>query len=403
MRVVTLCLLVVTLFLPLHSKAIGEGCHYYLKGTANPGIVRFGAMNPNPLQHMANVLLNFVPKAREAKRIQAAVPVSLVFNPAQPEEFGDGQKNALATYQGLATSPFIAVLTRNADLGHSSELALIFSNPGPEFENISAVEVSIAGSKFTVPVDSQKRAQIPVDVRALGWNKVAGTRPIFFRPVGWNDWFAVQFPDPYITNESLVGGMDRRYQRLPDGRSIIDPLRIGSEEKKQQALRNSKDPEFTLARHERVHGLYLPAEGAPILTSTGGIYTRYRVRPEGKIIYSVFDARNVAVESRDGVVSGTGPHLVRANGEIIMNALGREALMTFYGIPSPVVGPNGEAIAWNFRHQWVATWLQPGEAFITPQDFYHWHLNHLSEPIAVQVLTPPEVPSLENHYGYPKP
>jgi hypothetical protein len=82
--------------------------------------------------------------------------------------------------------------------------------------------------------------------------------------------------------------------------------------------------------------------------------------------------------------------------------LGEQSLMTFYGVSMPEVGPDGAKIAWGFTHQWVGTWLRPGQTFVTPQGMYHWHLNHLTQPIAAQVFTPPEVPSEQNHFGFPK-
>ena len=121
-----------------------------------------------------------------------------------------------------------------------------------------------------------------------------------------------------------------------------------------------------------------------------------------KVVYLAKDARVVDIEEEEGVVSGTGPHYIGATGEIIVNSLGKDMLMTFYGVPAPSQGPDGGKLAWNLTHQWIGTWLRPGHAFVTPQGMFHWHLNHLDRPVAAQVFTPPQVPSDQNHFGFPK-
>ena len=107
-------------------------------------------------------------------------------------------------------------------------------------------------------------------------------KSVFFRPAGWSDWFSVQFPYAYVSNEMLIGGMHPSLQTLPNGQSVIDPLGLSASENIQNDLRqvaDSQSPGFALARTERsqrVHGAYLQPDGSKTLTATGGVWTRYR-------------------------------------------------------------------------------------------------------------------------------
>jgi hypothetical protein len=386
----------------------GEICAAYFRGLANPNILRFGGTSPSSLdQAMANVMLDHVP-SDSADEVQVAMPTVLNFNPNQPQQFGDGQRNALATFGPLGQSPFKAILTRTPQ-HESSDLAVILSKDLPIFTNVNAIEVSILGQSQKVSLDSNGIYHIPVSLQKLAWDQMYGSKPVFFRPVGTTLWYAVQFPYPYLSIESLFAGTTPTYQVSANGKSVIDPLGLKNSNDIQNDLQKIKDADaqgFNLARAEQVHGIYWVTDekGPKIQTSNGGVWTRYRedMNILFKNVYLAKDARIVEIETRDGVVSGTGPHYIGARGEIILNSLGHTSLMTFYGIPNPTVGPDGSPLAWGFSNQWVGTWLKPGQAFVTQETFYHWHLNHLQSPIAAQVITPPLIPSEENHFGFPK-
>lgn len=384
----------------LSAGTIGD-CVAQLNGS----IVRFGeGSSSSPIQDMANSLLDYV--ASDGRDVfQVAVPINLEVNPQQSEEFGDGQRNALATYGELRRAPFTAVLRRPESSKGAPSLTIVFSNEMPGFDHIGGVEFFMNGESRNCSLTGVGSVEIPVDIERLHWDKMWGATPLFFRPVGWEDWFAVQFPYPYLKTTELLEGMHPSVRTLPSGQSVVDPLGLSGSTDVQNALRNIPDSEalgFQLARADRVHGVYQRPDGSLVLTSNGGIWTRYRLGTPFKVVYLVKDPRDLEAEGRDGVVSGTGPHYIGATAEIILNSLGNESLMTFYGISAPGSGPDGAKLAWRLTHQWVGTWLRPGEAFVTPQGSYHWHLNHLGLPVAAQVLTPPEVPSGQNFLGFPK-
>lgn len=383
----------------------------------NPGVTRFGRSNPTTaIQEMANLLLDNVP-ANSPSEIQIAIPVALEHNEAM-NQFGDGQQNGYASFGTLQHVPFKVLLSRPATR-NVSEADLTFTvSQGP-------LEVSILGSTQTVPVDAQGMAHLQVDLQKLGWDGMYNSKPLFFRPQGQSEWFAVSFPNPNILVEELVGGMGPSFQKLPNGLSIVDPLGLKGSKNPQNDLRQIKDENnqgFDLARassretptgsyqfggqtkqYTNTHGIY-ESSGVPLTqTSSGGVWTRYRVGDPFKIVYIAKDKRIPDVEEELGVVAGTGPHFIGATAEIILNNLGDDSLMTFYGIQAPTAGPDGGPMAFGLTHQWVGTWLKPGQAFVTPEGNYHWHLNHLIKDIAVQVFTPPNVPTEQNHYGFPKP
>jgi hypothetical protein len=348
---------------------------------------------------MANLMLDYVP-ATNAEEVQIGMPVFLESTADQPQQFGDGQRNALATYGEQKAPPFVAVLTRTKS--GPAQLALILSKD--ILGEADSVEVSILNQSQVFTKDAKGIVTVPIDLQKMKWDQLFGAVPVFFRPVGWQDWFAVEFPYAYLSIDQLVAGMDPVSRSLPNGRSVIDPLAAAGAVDPQTYLRDLADPQgFNLDRIERsarVHGTYNLANGQKLLTATGGVWTRYRLGSPFKVVYLAKDPRVVDIEEEEGVVSGTGPHYIGATGEIILNSLGTKPLMTFYGQPAPPSDPNGRKLAWGFTHQWVGTWLRPGQAFVTRQGMYHWHLNHLEQPIAAQVLTPPEVPSEKNHFGF---
>jgi hypothetical protein len=386
-------------------------CPEYLNGIANHDVTRFGGDAPRtPIQDMANTFLSYVPMNASIP-VQVAMPVFLEKNDDQQQQFGDGQQNAFASFGPLEKAPYIAVLTRSTSTAKASDLAIILSKNLPEAADIKFLEVSISGKSQIVNLDSSGMAHIGMNTQELNWDGLYGAKPAFFRPVGWAVWFSVQFPNAYISVDELVGGFQEDMQTLPNGQSVIDPLKLKDSPDYEADIQKNfpEDPDFVLAHFDRVHGEYdstkddkLAPPNEKILTGRGGLYTRYRLGSPFKIVYLAKDPRNIEEEKTEGVVSGTGPHFVGAKAEIILNALGQQELMTLYGLENPKSTPDGGPLAWGFTHQWVGTWLKPNQAFVTPQGNYHWHLNHLTKPIAAEVFTPPDVPNENNHYGFPK-
>jgi hypothetical protein len=359
---------------------------------------------------MANLLLDYVPRS-EKRQVQVAFPVALQKNDLQPQQFGDGQQNAFASFGPLKSAPFTAVLARSQNLSEPSDLSFVISPEILGGAPMSTLEVSVGGKTTMLSLAEDGSFKTEIALQALKWDRLTGAEPVFFRPAGWKDWFAVSFPQSYLPVSRLLEDMAPQSRILPSGESVVDPLHLKGTPDFAETLRqvdSSRSLDFQLSRVEpsqRVHGVYQFPNGAQVNTGSGGIWSRYRLGAPFKLIYLVKDARATATEAAEGTVSGTGPHYVGATAEVILNTLGDEPLMTFYGIPGVKSGPNGEGIAWGsqLNSQWIGTWLKAGEAFVTPQGNYHWHLNHLEgKSVGAQVWTPPEVPHDQNHFGFPK-
>ena len=392
----------------LISQAHAEKCEDAFNESANSDIIRFGGLRPRtPVQEIANLMLAHVPSGTD-QQIQIAIPVFLETNPQQAQQFGDGQENANTSFGPLQNAPFVAVLTRPSAFTPSADLAIFWSKGLTSFDTLNAIEVRVGERSQRVAINSQGSFRLPVDLPSLAWDQAVHVKPIFFRPVGWTDWFAVQFPNPYLPISDLLKGMGDSTRTLSSGHSVIDPLGLKGSANMQSDLRqidDNKNLGFILARTERsqrVHGIYLDKNNQSHITATGGVWVRYRAELPFKNVYLTQDPRVIDLEEEEGGVSGTGPHYVGANGEIIVNSLMNENVMTLQGTALPPAGPSGEKLAWGFTHQWVGTRLRPGYAFITTQGNFHWHLNHLLRGNGVQVFTPPEVPGPANFFGFPK-
>ena len=394
-------------FIALSASASDLTCVGF-GGRVHTDIPPFGGLRPTtPIQEMANLMLEYAPRTGPFD-VQVAIPVVLESTLEQGEQFGDGQRNALATYGGFSQAPFVATLKRLNAQDRVTELSIILRKAFPGLKEITDVEVSVLGVSQILMLGANGELRLPVDVASLNWNQLYDAKSVFFRPVGWNDWFAIQFPYAYVSNDALVAGMHPAFRTLPGGKSIIDPLGLANSNDGQNDLRKieeAKNLGFVLARTERsvgVHAVYVLPDGSKVTLATGGVWTRYRLGEPFKIIYLAKDGRVVDLEEEKGVVSGMGPHYIGAKAEIIVNSLGSESLMTFYGAPASSNVPNGGKVAWGLSHQWIGSWLRPGQAFVTPQGMFHWHLNHLQRPVAAQVFTPPSMPTSDNHFGFPK-
>ena len=392
-------------------------CKEILHENQNRDLPLFGGLGPKPTQlpDMANTLLRYSPRNDE-RQVQVAFPVLLQKNDIQPQQFGDGQQNAYASFGSLKQQPFTAILSRSSSVGEKAELAFVIS-PDLGSTAMTELEISIFGLKSSLFKNSDGHFILPIDTAKMKWDQMHGAEPVYFRPKGWKDWFVVTFPQTYVSIHELVSGMAEPLTKIVSGDktfSIVDPLALAEKVKNGMSITDavievdsSADLGFKFARIEgRVHGEYwfTNEQGPKVATATGGATTRYREAALFKEVYLVQDARNLGTETAQGVVSGTGPYAIGANGEIIVHSIGNEPLMTFFGFHMPKTGPDGEAIAWadELGSQWIGTWLKPGQAFITPRGDFHWHLTHDTKAIGAQVWTPVEVPNAQNHYGYPK-
>ena len=159
------------LFLSLNAGADNIAC-VDLFGSANKDIVRFGGLRPRtPIQEMANLMLSYVPRDAGGE-VQVGVPIVLESTVRQGEQFGDGQRNAFASYGALPKAPFVAVLSRGTKFSDPAELAVALLEGMPGLNQVSQLEISILGVTQTVDIDKNGVVRLPVDVQSLGWDQI---------------------------------------------------------------------------------------------------------------------------------------------------------------------------------------------------------------------------------------
>ncbi len=399
------------------SNAAHPSCEDYMLDitVANSHIPRFGgaqfgsSQSSNPISLLANRMLERIP-IDPTKDVQIAVPVSLEVNDAQPQQFGDGVQNAGLSFGHHRTPPFAAVLERGIAKGR---LHIKLTEDFPGISGVSSIEVSIRGVSRIVPLkQGTYLASFEVDLVDLRWFQLDGYDSLFFRPVGWNDRFAVLVPGAYYPINKVLDGAPPHLLRIPTGESIVDPLNLRGSVAPENALlaqKNLRPLGFEYGEAiPRVHGEFLRPTGGKDFTAVGTARSLYRLPHApgfSKLIYLAQLPRDLTSEAREGLVSGTGPHRIGspAAAEIIFNSLSDEPLMTFHGISAPQSGPQGEGLAWrsDFTHLYVGRWLRPHWAFVAIQGTFHQHLTHRPDKAAfAQVLTPPEVPNINNHFGF---
>jgi len=395
-------LLTAFLLLAISTPVSALTCRDYLSGRerANPDIVRFGGPSPqSPVARVANWMLDYVP--RDSGSVQMAVPVALTINPPQAQQFGDGVQNANLTFGRFETPPFLALLVRDPN-GGAGRLIL---RPSRDFFGTEIKKIEFRRDAPThAETDEFGVAEVAPDIASLGWNTLHDAKPLYFRPAGWQDWFCVVFPKTHISAETLLDNTSPRLRTLPGGFSIYDPLRLRLVDDPMAALRNANNSlGFELGEAgPRVHGFYEAPDGSKIPTAVGTAVSRYRLPQNNgvKLIYLAQSPRDLLVEANEGLVSGTGPHFIGepANAEIIMNTLGDDPILTFFGVPLP----EEENLAWRneLTHLYIGTWQMPGTAFVAKRGTFHQHATLIPGKAAfAQVLTPPQLPTRANPYG----
>ncbi len=410
-----------------------DPCQAALDGLANQSVphgsswIPFGGPNPGIGAQTANLMAAHLPVFGPV--VELAIPARLEVNPNQSQQFADGQQNAFTDFGNFNTAPFVVLFSRPRDESGMGELVILFRSNNQFDLNFESLEVKLPHQKpFTIDRDEtpSSRHQYHQDlsyseIKKLGWFETTDAQPLLFRPEGWNDWFSVQFPQAYLPIDKVLPQIPLLYRTLPshhgsvdsNPRSIEDPLRFSGSHWFEMLIASQGKNEFLFGRiplNDRIHGTYLPTHGGPsVATARGGAWLSYREGFPFKIVYFAQDAREPTDEAKEGVVTGSGPHLIGARGEILVNSLMHDgglngAVLTALGFLRPDQGPNGESLAYRstLTHQWMARWLMPDTLFVAPQWSYHWHMTPTADNAAgLVVWTPPLVPSPAAPFGFP--
>jgi hypothetical protein len=386
--------------------------------TLNSAVARFGNHKPTTdIQRIANLLLDTAPSpntsnpvTRGSKFTQVVTPAYIYTNPNQPQQFGDGQMNAMTSWGDLQEPPFTATLERATDHPQRGVLSIMISRLIAPPSTPVAIEYSTAAGelKNAITAAGSLKFTLEVNLAELGWNSLFNAKTFFFRLKGWSHWFALSFPQPYMKASEFLTHLPPHLRTLSENNaSVINPLnqKAGTADPHHELsnLDHNQAAGFVLGttpESQRVHGVFQTHNGQSILTGRGGVTVRYRLHPF-KMVVMAKTPRSLKEEVSEGTVSGTGPHFVGAPAEIIANTISKESLMTFYGYSLSNATPDGQPLAYNFSQMWMGTWLEPDYVFITPKGNYHWHLNHIEGgSVAAVVLTPPKTPTENNGLGF---
>jgi hypothetical protein len=150
---------------------------------------------------------------------------------------------------------------------------------------------------------------------------------------------------------------------------------------------------------DNIHGFYPSPTGRR--TSVGGGWTwvvEAGVKAPFKHLYTCFQGRDLAEESRYGAPTGAGWHHVGDPAETILNTLEAAAIPAalgrFYGDMglslAPAYGLNGVAI---FRN------LQSQEAFVTRKNEFHWYAIPAYQPLCTEIWVHHCEPDANNSWG----
>jgi hypothetical protein len=267
------------------------------------------------------------------------------------------------------------------------------------------------------------------------------------KPGGWwDDSFPLWFRHPVLPIRDLVNALPPEKRKLPDGRPLPDPERVGDSVGEPTVLLEGEKapvPATPLLRlfsrkqlgpgwSERydipfIHGLYKKDAPGPDdqagakVTGVGRGWTWVMEHGPApfKSVYTCFEGRDRARENAPdgGVASGGGWHRIgehdRNFAETILNSLERAPIMVASGTgfvpgqsPPAPHGLHGVAV---FR------FLRPGEAFVTTVEKspwrydqgmpgnieanYHWFFFHQAREVCTEEWVSPCLPTDQNGIG----
>jgi len=359
----------------------------------------------NPIQWKPEaVLANATSKALNEgwsrsgiKDVLVAVPVQMYFSKpsdnwmARP--YDDGQTNAGVSFPGWTEKepPLVGSLLRFSR--GSDVLALRFSGKlGGRMERAEIVyfiEKPEGSGKF-----EKRQAEVALEMQSgarLGewkvdsqkkWGDLVVSRPLFVRPVGWEDWFVLDFRHVVVGLKDLAAAV--RGKSASQNRPLLDPEKIGPTSHAgtpfKRLLQRSKDrsfgPGINTDPYEPtdIHGR-LPVGPQVITTSVGKGWTWVLSKgPDApfKNLYTCFERRNPVAEAREGVPSGGGWHEIGDAAETIINNLEDAPLVVGSATGLPWPAPPTGAFAYQLGDIVVVRWLRPGEALVTPAGETTW-------------------------------
>jgi hypothetical protein len=366
----------------------------------------------------ASAALNEGWSQSNVKDVVVAVPVKML--PSDFFEFGDGQANAAPSFEwwrDQSRPPLVATLIR-AKQG-DTKVRLKFDRALP----YGGTAFELRYRTKTVPLTATRNGDgdaiiewtVPSD---LAWNDLLNAQSAIVHPVGWADWFPLQFRMPVKRARDLRAAS----LRFSDGRGILDRegvTSVGNSDGKT-ALDRLLSHSFAGSYNGRtgsvgpftpssIHATF-PRDRQQFTTGVGRGWTWVAdERPSGfKVMYTCFERRRADLEAsapNGGVASGGGWHQINDPAETIVNNLENGPLVVASAQGNPWLEshlPSG-VFAYDLTDVITVRWLRPGEAFITThgqwttdgrgkwfdQSNYHWYFFHGDKDVCTEELINP--------------
>jgi hypothetical protein len=337
--------------------------------------------------------------------VRVAVPVKMVYSrPAEnwiARPYGDGQTNASLEFPGWKEKepPLVASLI-SFESGDPVVAFRLSGKLGGKFDKLEIqyfVEQPAGSGKFV-----KRTAEVALQVQngsrtgewkvdpEKSWGDLGGSRAVFVRPNGWNDWFPIDFRHPVVNTAELASAA--KGLTASKNRPLLDPEKIGVTNASSSSFarlmeRSSKrsfgpginpnsDPQLDQQPYEPqdIHGR-LPVGPQVLTTAVGKGWTWVLDKGANapfKNLYTCFERRNPQAEAAAGVPSGGGWHEIGDAAETIINNLenGPVVVGMATGVPWPTP-PSGE-FAYQLTDVAVIRWLAPGEALVTGAGEQTW-------------------------------
>jgi hypothetical protein len=315
------------------------------------------------------VLANAVtPELQRDPAARVSIPVALTRSTHAP--FGDGQTNAAASFGAWqAKHPAVIGIRHAGSLEVRFDRALPIADSVIELWNQSGWLRSVSATR-TDSGDLAIQIDDPALLTTLGDRFVVSPR-------GWRDGFPLSFAMPITSLDALASTLPASQRTLPGGEPVVDPVGAAGDDA-AAVLRATSFPAGFVNQvpyvTDTLHAAF-PQGGTPRITAVGGAATWVATTPFENL-YVCLDPRARTREAEHGVPSGAGWHHIGSAGESILSSLESSPMLVGYADERAATISSGGGVAYGLERATTFALLQPGEAFTSPRDTFHWYAVH---------------------------
>jgi hypothetical protein len=382
------------------------------------------------------------------KDVLVSLPVQMRYSGNDRRVYGDGQTNAAVDLgDGWVEKEPILIASLWLFKNGQQKVKFQFHKTLKNVEG-RGLEISYGGKTKKIDpgiVTSEGHFVFewkPTSDETPKWGDLFGNRVAFVRPVGWNDWFPIDFRDVVRPASELLEQVPADKRALGKG-TLLDPEGVSVQGKDGDAIPffGMKSESFgAVLKGER----YFPVpsndepKGIHNVFSNGratavgrGFTTVYQAPPASlapfKMAYICFDKRDREAEAKYGVPSGGGWHEIGDEAETVLNTLERAPVIFGYANGKPAAAPPSGTFSYGLSDVAVIRLLQPGSAIVSsagPKTYaedtvdgfclnapsrgqggpegrsYHWFVFHHPHEVCAVEWVHPNIPSPTNQLGF---